>query len=58
MAQTITIEGKVDNKPMSQELTTKVQHALKGALEQEFTVIKPATHWSITHISITANKVT
>jgi hypothetical protein len=51
MAETITVDGKLDDKPISHELKTKVQHALKGALEKEL-VIKGNHHFSTTHISI------
>jgi hypothetical protein len=49
--QTFTIDGKLDDKPISHELKTKVQTALKGALEKELTVVG-THHFSTTHISI------
>jgi hypothetical protein len=55
MAEKVTIEGKIDDKPMPQALKTKVQDALKTALQAELTVKGPNTpthHYSITHYSV------
>ncbi len=54
MAEKVTIDGKLDDKPISHELKTKVQHALKGVLEAEFKVggLQPSRHFSVTHFSV------
>jgi hypothetical protein len=54
MTEKVTIDGKLDDKPIPQELKTKVQHALKSALEAEFKVggLQPSRHFSVTHFSI------
>ena len=54
MVPKITIDGKVDDKPMSHDVKAKVQDALKGALQKEFVPgsIVPNHHFSITHFSV------
>jgi hypothetical protein len=54
MAQKVTIEGKIDDKPIPHELKTKVEHALKGSLESELKVagFVPTHHFSVTHYSV------
>jgi hypothetical protein len=61
MAETITIVGELDGKPLASATQTKVQDALKKTLTAE---IIPAVggvvgthHWSSTHISIVFDKV-
>ena len=51
-----TIVGEADGKPLSDDVKTKVQDALKSAIEKELipTVggIVGTHHWSVTHGSI------
>jgi len=54
MAAKITLDGKIDDKPMPAALKTKVESALKSSLESELKVggIVPTHHFSVTHFSI------
>jgi hypothetical protein len=54
-----TIKGTVDKKPLSPAAETRVQSALKSALQEELTVVgvRPPHHIEITHIDITLDKV-
>lgn len=56
MPEKVSIEGKVDDKPVSTEQKTKVQHALKAALEKEF-IFRPTHHVDFTHVDITFDKI-
>jgi hypothetical protein len=49
------ITGTVDKKPVPQATQTKVQSALKSALESELTVVG-THHIEFTHIDITWDK--
>jgi hypothetical protein len=55
-AHKVAIEGTVNSKPITPELKTKVQNALKSAVESELS-IRPPFHIEITHIDITFDKV-
>jgi hypothetical protein len=55
-AQKVPITGTVNNQPITPGLQTKVQSALKGAVESELS-IRPPFHIEITHIDITFDKV-
>jgi len=53
MAAKITVVGVQDDRPLPAELKTKVQDALKTALQRELTVRPPPVgHYSVTHTSI------
>jgi hypothetical protein len=55
MAETITVVGVADDKPLTHEVKSKVQNALKAALTQELARregIVSAHHYSISHTSI------
>ncbi len=54
MAEKVTLEGKIDDKPIPNELKTKVQNALKTSLAAELKVpgLVPSHHFSVTHFSI------
>jgi|HubBroStandDraft_6_1064221.scaffolds.fasta_scaffold1300946_1 hypothetical protein len=58
MAQKITVEGKIDDKPLPPELKTKVQNALKSSLETELKTpgLVPSHHFSVTHYSVVYDK--
>ncbi|RSL16426.1 hypothetical protein EDE15_1940 [Edaphobacter aggregans] len=55
MAQTI-MTGTIDKKPVPPAMQTKVQDALKGALQSELS-IGPTHHIEFTHINIVWDKV-
>ncbi len=55
-APKVAIAGTVNNKPLTPELQTKVQAALKSSIESELN-IRPPFHIEITHIDITFDKV-
>jgi|HubBroStandDraft_4_1064222.scaffolds.fasta_scaffold65072_2 hypothetical protein len=59
MAEQHAVTGTVDKKPLSHEMQTKVQDALKSALSAELTLpgVRPPHHIEITHIDITFDKV-
>jgi len=52
----VAIQGTVNNKPITPGLNTRVQSALKSAVESELS-IHPPFHIEITHIDITFDKV-
>jgi hypothetical protein len=56
MAEKTTITGTVDKKPLPHGAHTKVQDALKSALQSEF-IVKGTHHIEFTHIDITWDKV-
>ena len=59
MAEKATIEGKIDDKPIPHALASKVEGALKSALESELKVpgLVPTHHFSVTHYSVVYTQV-
>jgi hypothetical protein len=55
-APKVAINGTVNNQAITPGLQTKVQNALKSAVESELS-IRPPFHIEITHIDITFDKV-
>ncbi len=54
MAAKVTVEGKIDDKSLPPAIASKVEGALKSALESELKVpgLVPTHHFSITHYSV------
>jgi len=55
-ANKVAINGTVNSQPITPQLQSKVQNALKSAVESELS-IRPPFHLEITHIDITFDKV-
>jgi hypothetical protein len=54
MAPKVTVDGKIDDKPLPQDLKARIETSLKSSIEKELKVggIVPSRHFSITHFSI------